>query len=70
MLQMIAVILIVSAAVIYVGRKLLRQMKGHGCEGCDCSAKQENSPQLIQVTLRKESDQDSDSQCAHNSRNG
>jgi len=56
MIQLVAVILIVLVAAIYVGRKLLRQMKGHGCEGCDCATKAEKSPQLIQVTLSKKSD--------------
>ena len=39
MFEYIFVISIVSVAALYVGRKLLRQLKGRGCEDCDCASK-------------------------------
>ncbi|MBU1319151.1 MAG: hypothetical protein KKG33_06400 [candidate division Zixibacteria bacterium] len=53
MIEYITVIAVVSVAALYVGRKLLRQMKGRGCDDCDCASKTENSTQLIQISSSK-----------------
>jgi len=39
MIEKMAVIVIVALAAIYTGRRLLQQLKGDGCHGCNCKNK-------------------------------
>jgi len=49
MLEYIVIFGIVAIAAIYTGRKIFRQTRGHGCEGCNCGAQANKADQLVQI---------------------
>ena len=49
MFEYIVVFVIVAAAAIYAAGKLRRQVKGRGCEGCNCPEKGSQNGNLIQL---------------------
>lgn len=49
MLEYVIVLAVVLVAAIYVGKRLLRQLQGRGCEDCDCPEKRRQANRLIQI---------------------
>ncbi len=48
MMETIVVIAIVTLAAIYTGRRLLQQLKGGGCHGCNCKNKSQELAAFFQ----------------------
>lgn len=54
MIETTVVILIVAVAAIYTGRRLLQQLKGEGCHGCNCKNKSRELAALFQKKDRSD----------------
>jgi hypothetical protein len=48
------VFVVVAAAMIFVGRRLWRQIQGRGCEDCGCGEKHAKGRDLVRIGPRRD----------------
>lgn len=53
MFEYLAIFAIVRAAFWFVVKALIREGKGTGCSGCDCSTKEKGIRQIIPIATEK-----------------